>query len=107
MGRVLRLLAFALVTSKGLLGLVVEGVHSTRGQTHYLRTQDSVFEDTGLSEGATLADTAQRMLELGAVDAMNLDGRGSTQLFAGADALVRPNGTQGVHSMYFLPLMTV
>lgn len=65
-------------------------------KTHYLITQDSVFENTGLSEGATLADAAQRMLEFGAVDAMNLDGGGSTQLFTGAGALVRPSDTRGV-----------
>lgn len=57
---------------------------------------NTVFEKPRLSGGAALADTAQRMLELGAVDAMNLDGGGSTQFFAGAGALVRPSDTRGV-----------
>jgi hypothetical protein len=74
-----------------LLGLVVEGVPT---QQPPLNTS-SDSQSTGFSEGATLEDAAQLMLELGAVDAMNLDGGGSTQLFAGSGALIRPSDTRG------------
>lgn len=47
--------------------------------------------------GATLLDTAEILLELGVVDAMNLDGGGSTQLFAGSGALTCPSDKRGIH----------
>lgn len=73
------------INAKGqLIGLVIEG-----GSSHPKAVQS-------VSQGATLLDLAHYMLELGAVEAMNLDGGGSTQLFAGSGALIRPADKRGI-----------
>ncbi|HOC24736.1 MAG TPA: phosphodiester glycosidase family protein [bacterium] len=52
------------------------------------------------SEGATLAELAAMLLELGCVEAMNLDGGGSTQMSIGATLVNRPEGqTSGVRAV--------
>jgi hypothetical protein len=44
------------------------------------------------SEGVTLPDLAQIMVNLGCVEAMNLDGGGSTQMAIGSQLINRPEG---------------
>ncbi len=60
----------------------------------------------GYSEGMTLAEAAKLMIDLGAVDAMNLDGGGSTTFVSKgtvtnrpSDRLVRTNGLDRILSM--------
>jgi exopolysaccharide biosynthesis protein len=51
--------------------------------------------DPGVSEGLTLAEEAGFMRELGAVDAMNLDGGGSTTMVVNGQLVNRPSDSTG------------
>lgn len=48
--------------------------------------------EVGVSAGATLAEAARFMLSLGAVDAVNLDGGGSTTMIVNGELRNRPRG---------------
>ena len=58
------------------------------------RSSRSQGRDEG-SSGCTLLELAALLLEHGAVDALNLDGGGSTQVFHGSDAIVGSSDTFG------------
>ncbi|MEM6428773.1 MAG: hypothetical protein AAF708_05980 [Deinococcota bacterium] len=47
------------------------------------------------------------MLELVAIDTMNLDGKGSTSLFTGSGVLMRPSDTQGIPFDHLIPTSTI
>ena len=49
----------------------------------------------GVAEGATLAETAQLLLELGCVEALNLDGGGSTCLLINGKHTITPSDKEG------------
>jgi hypothetical protein len=61
-----------------------------------LATVDGV---PGVSEGLTLSEAAQLMRSLGAVDAMNLDGGGSTTFVVGGSAVNHPSDAAGVRAV--------
>lgn len=54
------------------------------------------------SQGVTLPELAQMLLELGCVEAMNLDGGGSTQMAVGNQLINRPEG-----GTYMRPVPTI
>jgi exopolysaccharide biosynthesis protein len=49
----------------------------------------------GTSVGMNLQELAEMLLELGAVDAMNLDGGGSTTMFVGGKVINQPSDKEG------------
>ncbi|KAA2239274.1 phosphodiester glycosidase family protein [Chitinophaga agrisoli] len=49
----------------------------------------------GVADGATLLQLARIMRELGCVEALNLDGGGSTTLWAGGQATIQPSDKKG------------
>ena len=49
----------------------------------------------GTSVGMSLQELAEFLLELGAIDAMNLDGGGSTTMFLGGKVINRPSDKEG------------
>jgi hypothetical protein len=49
----------------------------------------------GIAEGATLSETAQLLLELGCVEALNLDGGGSTCLLVNGKHTITPSDKEG------------
>jgi len=55
-------------------------------------TVDGRSEESG---GIGLPDLAEMLLEMGATDAMNLDGGGSTTMFAGGKVVNKPSDKEG------------
>jgi len=49
----------------------------------------------GLAEGATLPQLANIMLELGCVEAMNLDGGGSSCMLVNGKETIKPSDREG------------
>ncbi|MEO1130197.1 MAG: phosphodiester glycosidase family protein, partial [Planctomycetota bacterium] len=69
---------------------------SADGQTLYLAVIDG--RQNGWSNGVTLADLAQIMIDLGADDAINLDGGGSSSFIADIDGTLHENRpSDGAH----------
>jgi exopolysaccharide biosynthesis protein len=52
-----------------------------------------------VSEGLTLDEEAQLMQSLGAVDAMNLDGGGSTSFVLGGQTINHPSDATGARAV--------